>query len=206
MVRMQPLIQTAKKNGSFIKAYKLGKQLQGHLVEAQEAADWLETAIHVCEAGECGAHLDRLISVGSKHLVVLEICADIVASNDPVPGLIVSPPVKEMRQWIGRWESAAVEAETLGLGRDISFKYWQKNIELPEEVIKAQKWFDTAEKLVKKVEVTHLVKFTTDGERHLDAVDACRSSWPRFRHRSKRPQRHNLLRSQRLSGHPQRLC
>ena len=67
MVRMQPLIQTTRKNGSFIKAYKLGTQLQGHLVEAQEAADWLETAIHVCESGECGAHLDRLISVGSKH-------------------------------------------------------------------------------------------------------------------------------------------
>ena len=53
MVRMQPLIQTAKKNGAFIKAYKLGRQLQGHLVEGQEAADWLETAIHVCESGEC---------------------------------------------------------------------------------------------------------------------------------------------------------
>ena len=181
MVRMQPLIQTAKKNGSFIKAYKLGKQLQGHLVEAQEAADWLETAIHVCESGECGAHLDRLISVGSKHLVVLEICADIVASNDPVPGLIVSPPVKEMRQWIGRWESAAVEAETLGLGRDISYRYWQQNIELPEVFIKAEKWFDTAEKLAKKVDRSRLMKFATDAGRHIDAVKACRNSYPRAR-------------------------
>ena len=65
-----------KKNASFIKAYKLGKQLQGHLVRHGRKL-WLvgcHRTIHVCEAGECGAPLDRLISVGSKHLVVLEIC------------------------------------------------------------------------------------------------------------------------------------
>ena len=182
MVRMQPLIQTTRKNGSFIKAYKLGTQLQGHLVEAQEAADWLETAIHVCEAGECGAYLDRLISVGSKHLVVLEICADIVASNDPVPGLIVSPPVKLMRYWIGRWRAAAAEAAALGVSCDISYRFWQQNIELPEEVTTATRWFDTAEKLAKAVDPSRLVKFACDGERHVWAVEACRSSWPRFRH------------------------
>ena len=150
MVRIQPLIQTAKKNGSFIKAYKLGKQLQGHLVEAQEAADWLAHAIHVCEAGECGAHLDRLISVGSKHLVALKICESVVASNEPVSGLTVSVPVGLMRYWIGRWQAAAAEAAALGVSGDIPYQYWQKNIELPEVVIKAQKWFDTAEKLVKR--------------------------------------------------------
>ena len=143
---------------------------------------WLDEAEQSCEAGECVLSLDALISVGSKHLVVLEKFEACIAKN-PL-GLKPSVPVAPLRQWIGRWRAAAAEAETLGLGRDISYKYWQKNIELPEEVIKAQKWFYTAEKLIKKVEVTRLVKFTNDGERHIEAVDACRSSWPRFRHRS----------------------
>ena len=170
-------------DAAFLKAYKLGTRLQGHYQEAQEAADWLAHAIHVCEAGECGAHLDRLISVGSKHLVALEICESVVASNEPVSGLTVSVPVGLMHFWIGRWRAAAAEAAALGMSGDIPYQYWQKNIELPEVVIKAQKWFDTAEKLIKKVAVTRLVKFTNDGERHIEAVEACRSSWPRFRHR-----------------------
>ena len=169
-------------DAAFLKAYKLGTRLQGHYQEAQEAADWLAHAIHVCEAGECGAHLDRLISVGSKHLVALEICESVVASNEPVSGLTVSVPVGLMRFWIGRWRAAADEAEDLGLGSNIPYRYWQKNIELPEEIIRAAKWFGTAEKLAKAVDTSRLVKFASDGERHIWAVEACRSSWPQFRH------------------------
>jgi len=121
--------------------------------------------------------------VGSKHLVALEICESVVASNEPVSGLTVSVPVGLMRFWIGRWRAAADEAEDLGLGSNIPYRYWQKNIELPEEIIRAAKWFGTAEKLAKAVDTSRLVKFAKDGGRHIAAVDACRSSWPRFRHR-----------------------
>ena len=49
----------------------------------------------------------------------------------------------------------------------------------------AQKWFETAEKVTKAVDLlpfARLAKFSTDGSRHINAVEACRSSWPRFRH------------------------
>ena len=38
----------------------------------EEAVGWLDEAEQSCEAGECVLSLDALISVGSKHLVVLE--------------------------------------------------------------------------------------------------------------------------------------
>ena len=97
--------------------------------------------------------------------------------------MTVSVPVGLMRFWIGRWRGAAAEAEDLGLSSSIPYRYWQKNIELPEVVIRATKWFGTAEKLAKAVDTSRLVKFAKDGGRHIAAVDACRSSWPRFRHR-----------------------
>ena len=106
---------------------------------------WLDEAEQSCEAGECVLSLDALISVGTKHLVVLEKFEACIAKN-PL-GLKPSVPVAPLRQWIGRWRAAAAEAETLGLGRDISYKYWQKNIALPETVVLVQKWFDTAEKV-----------------------------------------------------------
>ena len=140
--------------------------------------DWLNDTVQLMQTGECNLSLDTLISVGSEHLVALETCGNALARNEPVPGHF------NLRMWIEIWRDAAAEAETLGLGRDISFKYWQKNIELPEVVIRATKWFDTAEKLVKKVHISRLEKFTIDGVRHIEAVDSCRSSWPRFRHRS----------------------
>ena len=96
------------------------------------------------EAGECDLPLDELISSASKHLFILETCASCVGSSHK---LSVSKCMDPLANWIGRWEAAAADAETVGLGRDISYKYWQKNIELPETVVKVQKWFDTAEKV-----------------------------------------------------------
>jgi len=147
-------------------------------VIGEEAVGWLDEAEQSCEAGECVLSLDALISVGTKHLVVLEKFESVIASN-PL-GLKPSVPVAPLRQWIGRWRAAAAEAETLGLGRDISYKYWQKNIELPEVVIRATKWFDTAERLAQAVDVSRLMKFATDGRRHIEAVRACLSI-PKFR-------------------------
>ena len=147
-------------------------------VIVKEAVEWLDETELSCDAGECVLSLDALISVGSEHLVVLENFERFVASNPR--GLRASVPVVPLRQWIERWRAAAVEAESLGLGRDISYKHWQKNIELPEVVIRAIKWFDTAERLAQAVDVSRLMKFATDGRRHIEAVRACLSI-PKFR-------------------------
>ena len=135
----------------------------------------MNDTIQKCEAGECALSLDSLISVGSKHLVALR------EIDVPWPAELHSAFTK-LFNWIERWRAAADEAETLGLDSDISYKYWQQNIQLPEEVTTATRWFDTAEKLAKAVDTSRLVKFASDGERHIWAVEACRSSWPRFRH------------------------
>ena len=116
-------------------------------------------------------------SVGSKHLVALrEICSDGRGSPESHAALT------KLTKWINRWRDAADEAETLGLDSDISYKYWHHNIELPEEVTEATRWFDTAEKLTTAVDTSRLVKFASEGERYIWALEACRSSWPRFRH------------------------
>ena len=142
----------------------------------EEAGAWLAGI----EAGEFDLPLDELISSGAKHLFILETCASCVGSSDSSHQLSVSKCMDPIANWIGRWEAAAVEAESLGLGRDTSYKYWQKNIELPEVVERACKWFDTAERLAQAVDVSRLMKFATDGRRHIEAVRACLSI-PKFR-------------------------
>ena len=99
------------------------------------------------EAGEFDLPLDELISSGAKHHFILETCASCVGSSDSSHKLSVSKCMDHIAGWIERWEAAAAEAETLGLGRHISYKDWQQNIELPEVFIKVKKWFDTAEKV-----------------------------------------------------------
>ena len=149
-----------------------------------EAMEWLDKAEQSCEAREqCGISLHWLITDGSKHLVSLEMCESVVVSNPP--GVTVTPlqaGLTKLTKWLERWGAAAAEAAALGLSRDTSYGYWQHNIELPEEVTEATRWFDTAEKLAKAVDTSRLVKFASDGERHIWAVEACRSSWPQFRH------------------------
>ena len=148
---------------------------------AQEAVNWLDDTVRSMAKRKCDLSLDTLMSVGSEYLVALEACARVVDGNAPAR-LSGKLPVAPLRQWIGRWRRAAAEATWLGLDDNISYKYWQRNIELPEVVERACTWFDTAKKLTEAVDTPRLVKFITDGERHLDAVDACRSSWPRFRY------------------------
>ena len=147
-------------------------------VIGKEAVEWLDETELSCDAGECVLSLDALISVGSKHLAVLEKFESIIASN-PL-GLKPSVPVAPLRQWIESWRAAAAEAEMLGLDRHISYKYWHHNIGMPDVVIRASNWFDTAEKLAEAVDTQRLRKFIVDGERQAHAVEASRDSWPRF--------------------------
>ena len=120
--------------------------------------------------GECALSLDTLISVGSEHLVALETCGNALARNEPVPGHF------NLRMWIEIWRDAAAEAETLGLGRHISYKDWQQNIELPEVFIKVKKWFDTAEKVANSnvMDAPRLRKLINDANHRVASLE-CRA-------------------------------
>ena len=117
--------------------------------------------------------LDSLISVASKHLLVIETCARVDADSMDI--------TSRLRKWIGHWRAAASEAATLGLSGDISHKYWQQNIMLPEEVTKARNWFPMAKKLVKRDPSIISEKLIKNGRKYYAAVAECRSSWPRYR-------------------------
>ena len=117
--------------------------------------------------------LDSLISVASKHLLVIETCARVDADSMDI--------TSRLRKWIGHWRAAASEAATLGLSGDISHKYWQQNIMLPEEVTKARNWFAMAKKLVKRDPSVISENLIKNGRKYYAAVAECRSSWPRYR-------------------------
>jgi hypothetical protein len=140
---------------------------------------WLNDTVQKCEAGECALSLDSLISVGSKHLFALE---EIIYSDRPAAPALHAALTK-LTKWINRWRDAADEAETLGLDSDISYKYWHHNIELPEEVIRAQKWFKTAGPLANSnaMNPTRLVQLISGGGRTIAAAAKCQSSWPQAR-------------------------
>ena len=145
---------------------------------AMKSYEWVTDHIKFFEARECDLSLDTLSSVASKHLVAIENCMSVDAS-DPEMTQIFQEGASEIREWIGRWRDAATEAASLGLGGDISHKYWQQNIMLPEEVTKARKWFAMAKQLVKKFPLPR--KSIIKGHTLITAVFKCRSSWPRYR-------------------------
>ena len=117
--------------------------------------------------------LDALISVASKHLLVLETCARVDAISMDITSRI--------HKWIGRWRAGAAEAAALGFGRDVSCKYWQRNIELPEAITMARKWFTAAKKLVKADPSLLYGKLIKEGYNYSATVAECHDSWPRYR-------------------------
>ena len=145
---------------------------------AMKSYEWVTDHIKFFEARECDLSLDTLSSVASKHLVAIENCMSVDAS-DPEMTQIFQEGASEIREWIGRWRDAATEAASLGLGGDISCKYWKQNIELPAAITKARKWFAMAKQLVKKFPLPR--KSIIKGHTLITAVFKCRSSWPRYR-------------------------
>ena len=131
--------------------------------------------------------MDSVNREARKHLAAVETCENAFAAS----GLPWHPEARDrigmFHVFVKYWRGAAADAAALGLGGDISCAYYGNHIEPPEEVIMAQKWFETAEKVTKAVDLlpfARLAKFTTDGSRHINAVEACRSSWPRARYLS----------------------
>ncbi|CAH0378519.1 unnamed protein product [Pelagomonas calceolata] len=149
---------------------------------ALKSYDWVTNHIELFEAGECDLSLNTLISVASKHLVAIENwhlnCMSVDAS-DLEWSEIFRDAIPSIYKWIGRWRDAATEAASLGLGGYISCKYWKQNIELPEVITKARKWFALAEQLVKKLPLPR--KSIIKGHTFISAVAKCRRFWPRYR-------------------------
>ena len=151
----------------------------------RQALAWARDAELACERGVCSLSMDVLIVAGVRHLMNADACEKLEVS----PGIPLLLPdaarerISALHQWIGRWRAAADEAEKLGLGRNIPYDYWQQNIQLPEALIVARKWFETAEKLADSnaMDTTQLKKLISDAGLHVVAVAGCQSSWPQAR-------------------------
>jgi len=146
----------------------------------QEALSWLQkTSISISRNYDLS--VDSVNSEARKHLAAVETFENAFAAS----GMQLFPEARDrigfFHLFVTYWRDAAAECAALGLGGDISCPYYGRHIELPEAVIMATKWFDTAEKLTPKVDVMQLLKLQDDGYRHINAVEACRSSWPQAR-------------------------
>ena len=148
--------------------------------EFMKSYEWVINHIQLFHAGECDLSLDTLSSLASKHLVAVESCVSVVAS-DPEWTEIFRDATSRLYYWIGRWRAAAAEAAALGFGGDISCKYWQQNIELDEAITMAGKWFAAAKRLVKADPSKLSGALIKEGRENFAAVTTRRSSWPRYR-------------------------
>ena len=170
-------------------ACPLGAELRRHVVALRKAMLWVEDTDKSCLARQCTMSLESLIKVGSEKLFAVSACRRAMdASGQDSVKSSFPPHVREgvsaLRRWIGHWRAAAAEAKTLGLEPStISYKYWQHNIDLPEEVTRAQKWFNTAEPLAESnaMDQTRLVKLISAGNSLVAIVVECQSSWPKAR-------------------------
>ena len=151
----------------------------------RHALGWARDVEKACETGVCSVSMDVLIVAGVRHLMNVDACEKVEVS----PGIRLRLPdaarerASALHQWIGRWRAAADKAEKLGLGRNIPCDYWQQNIQLPEALVVARKWFETAQKLAvsNAMDTTRLIKLISDAGHHVAAVAECRSSWPQAR-------------------------
>ena len=116
--------------------------------------------------------LDNLISSGTTLRKRLQACKESLAEAwDPSWTNNQYEYVKKLEacsrkydEWLGRWQRARAEAEAVGLDGSITYDYWKKNIQLPDEVVKAYKWFDTVERVIKTADLdaTRIVKFAAN--------------------------------------------
>ena len=148
-----------------------------HMRAVNSTYKWLTDHIQLVYARECDLSLDALLSLSSNQLLALVS----VDASDPDIREIVQNITSHFRKWIGRWRAAAAEAATLGLGGDISCKYWQQNIQLPNVITMARKWFATVKRLVKADPSKLSGKLIKEGRDYVAAVTECHSSWPRAR-------------------------
>jgi hypothetical protein len=144
----------------------------------QDALNWLK--ITSCSLRNNVLSIDSVNSEARKHLAAVERFENAFAAS----GMQLFPEARDrigfFHLFVNYWRDAAAECAALGLGGDISCAYYGEHIELPEKVILARKWFETAVKLTNADQVNHhhIEKFITAGRDHIHAMAECRSSWP----------------------------
>ena len=140
-------------------------------VVAARCLNWID-ATSTCR----GVRLDDVISTGTTMRKRLQACKESLAETwDPSwtnnQHEYLREYVKKLEEysrkydeWLGRWQRARAEAEAVGLDGSITYDYWKKNIQLPDEVVKAYKWFDTVERVIKTADLdaTRIVKFAAN--------------------------------------------
>ena len=139
--------------------------------------DWMEGTERACEAGECALSLETLVSECANHLAVLETVVSVAAFDERTRGL--SQVAVRFRNWLGRWKDAATEVGACGVDPAcVPHNDWQHNIELPHVFVKARKFFDIVERMTQDQVLRHVSKYIITGTRHIQAVEACKASWP----------------------------
>ena len=146
-------------------------------VDVREAMDWMEGTERACEAGECALSLETLVSECANHLAVLETVVSVAAFDERTRGL--SRVAVRFRNWLGRWMAAVNEVARCGLDPATVTHYdWHHHIELPHVFVKARKFFDIVERMTQDQVLRHVSKYIITGTRHIQAVEACKGSWP----------------------------
>ena len=148
------------------------------------ALNWLKkTSVDVSPSQNYDLSIDSVNSEARKHLAAVETFENAFAAS----GLQLHPEARDrigfFHIFVKYWRDAAANAAALGLGGDISCAYYGHHIELPEEVMVARKWFETAVRLTTAdlINRNRVEKFVLAGANHVHAIDECRSSWPRAR-------------------------
>ena len=143
---------------------------------AKNAVRWVVKIATAINAKDCDETLDSLISLGSQHLIAMRADAS-------MPSL---KPIETLEALLRKWRVATAEATALGLDGGISSSAYQRDIQLPKELVVARKWFETVERVIDAGDPgpERLAKLMQAAQYHLDAVEACRSSWPQARRMS----------------------
>ena len=120
----------------------------------QDALNWLKkTSMSISRNYDLS--IDSVNSEARKHLAAVETFENAFAAS----GMPLFPEARErigfFHLFVTYWRDAAAECAALGLGGDISCAYYGEHIELPEKVILARKWFETAVKLTNADQVNH---------------------------------------------------
>ena len=149
----------------------------------RDALAWLKLTSTAISSDDCSPTIDSVNSEARKHLVAVEIVENAYAASTEPASPEVRSHIGLFHAFVKYWRDAAASAAALGLGGDISCRYYGEHIELPEKVIVARKWFETAEKLEHQnaMDPKRLAKLINDGNSHITIVIECRSSWPHAR-------------------------
>ena len=134
------------------------------------ALNWLKkTSVDVSPSRNYDLSIDSVNSEARKHLAAVETFENAFAAS----GLQLHPEARDrigfFHIFVKYWRDAAANAAALGLGGDISCAYYGQHIELPEEVMVARKWFETAVRLTTAdlINRNRVEKFVLAGANHV---------------------------------------